>query len=61
LFTATENALFQDGAAADIILAAFRILKYDLSAGKPVAEFLYVTEPVAAVPIPATDLKLWIS
>ncbi len=58
LFTATENALFQDGAAADInISSPSRILKYDLSAGKPVAEFLYVTEPVAAAPIPATDFK----
>jgi 3-phytase/alkaline phosphatase D len=53
LYTATENALVQDGAAADLENESpARILKYDLTTGQPVAEFLYFTDPVAAASIP---------
>ena len=42
LYTATENALFQDGAAADVGQESLsRIIKYDLTTGQPVGEFVY--------------------
>jgi len=48
LFTATENALEQDGDIATITAGTpARILKYNLSTGQPIQEFLYVTEPIA--------------
>lgn len=48
LFTATENALYQDGNIATITTGSpARILKYNLSTGQPIQEFLYVTEPIA--------------
>ncbi|OZH53845.1 PEP-CTERM exosortase interaction domain protein [Hydrocoleum sp. CS-953] len=49
LFTATENALVQDGAAANISTGSpCRILKYDLIKGQPEKEFLYITEPITS-------------
>ncbi len=49
LFVATENALLQDGRAATPSHGSLsRILQYDLQTGQPMAEFLYLTEPVAA-------------
>ncbi len=55
LFTATENALVQDGPAASLTTGTpSRILKYDLTTDKPVAEFLYNTEPVALPSVPDT-------
>lgn len=58
LYTATENALFQDGPAAtleDESLA--RILKYDLTSGEPVAEFVYTVDAVPEEPIPADGFR----
>jgi hypothetical protein len=53
LFTATENALVQDGPAAAVgVGSPSRILRYDLSSNMPAQEFVYVTEPVAEVPNP---------
>ncbi|MBD2104712.1 phytase [Leptolyngbya sp. FACHB-261] len=53
LYTATENALKQDGPAADPTQGSpSRILKYDLVTRQEVGEFVYLTEPVAAVPNP---------
>ncbi|MEA5550193.1 esterase-like activity of phytase family protein [Anabaena cylindrica UHCC 0172] len=47
LFTATENALIQDGAAAKPSLGTnCRILQYNLAKNQPEQEFLYQTEPV---------------
>jgi myo-inositol-hexaphosphate 3-phosphohydrolase/phosphodiesterase/alkaline phosphatase D-like protein len=55
LYTATENALFQDGPAASVAKGSLsRILKYDLSTGQPVAEFVYEVEAIATPPIPDT-------
>ncbi len=49
LFTATENALVQDGAEATINQGSFcRILQYDLVSRQTQKEFLYITEPIAA-------------
>lgn len=48
LFTATENALVQDGAAATVNNGSpSRILSYDLGTGNPTAEYLYLTDKVA--------------
>lgn len=58
LYTATENALTQDGAIATPENGSpSRILKYSLVTGNPVAEFLYITDPVAAPPIPADQFS----
>ncbi|MEH2082487.1 MAG: esterase-like activity of phytase family protein [Nostoc sp.] len=47
LFTATENALIQDGVAAKPnISSPCRILQYNLLNNQPEKEFLYETEPV---------------
>ncbi|NJL44954.1 MAG: esterase-like activity of phytase family protein [Leptolyngbyaceae cyanobacterium SM2_3_12] len=54
LYTATENALFQDGPAATLEDPSLsRILKYDLSTGQPVGEFVYEVEAVPNEPVPA--------
>ena len=48
LFTATENALQQDGNVATINTGSpARILKYNLLTRQPIQEFLYLTEPIA--------------
>lgn len=53
LFTATENALYQDGLVATTSNGSFsRILQYNLITGQPEQEFLYITDPVAAEPNP---------
>lgn len=55
LFTATENALAQDGPAAALgVSSPSRILKYDLTTRQPIAEFLYNTDPVALPPASPT-------
>ncbi len=54
LFTASENALFQDGlksGGSNPNPSRSRLLKYDLVTGKPTAEYLYLTDPVAT-PLP---------
>ncbi|HIK13459.1 MAG TPA: esterase-like activity of phytase family protein [Oscillatoriaceae cyanobacterium M33_DOE_052] len=58
LFTATENALLQDGPTADISTGSpCRMIKYNLASGQPTAEFLYITEPVAAPPHPTNGFQ----
>lgn len=48
LFTATENALIQDGTAAKPnVSTPCRILQYNLLTNQPEKEFLYITEPVS--------------
>lgn len=55
LFTATENALFQDGATASPTTGSpARILQYNLITGQPEQEYLYEIDPVAELPNPAT-------
>ena len=54
VFTATENALIQDGPRASVDAGSpVRVLQLDRITGEPVAEFIYPTEPVAAESIPA--------
>ncbi len=51
LFTATENALVQDGPLATTNNGSpSRILQYDLTSGQPIAQFIYNTEAVALPP-----------
>lgn len=51
LFTATENALAQDGPAADLTTGSpSRILSLDPATGAPLSQYLYPTEPVPQVP-----------
>ncbi|MEH2304191.1 esterase-like activity of phytase family protein [Nostoc sp.] len=48
IFTATENALIQDGVAAKPNIGSpCRILQYNLLNSQPEKEFLYQTEPVS--------------
>ncbi|MBD2694131.1 esterase-like activity of phytase family protein [Anabaena catenula] len=50
LFTASENALIQDGAAAKPDTGTpCRILQYNLLTNQPEKEFLYQTEPVTSL------------
>ncbi|BAZ30176.1 phytase [Cylindrospermum sp. NIES-4074] len=47
LFTATENALFQDGPVTTTTTGTrSRILQYNLVTGQPEKEYLYVTDPI---------------
>ena len=53
LYTATENALAQDGSAATLDSTSLsRIVKYDLTTGQVVAEYVYEVDEVADAPIP---------
>lgn len=56
LFTANESALIQDGEEATLTQGTpCRILRYNLTTGKPDQEFLYITDPLATEPlIPGT-------
>ena len=58
LYTATEDALNQDGPNADINQPSLsRILKYDLMTGELVASFVYEVEPVPNAPIPEDGFR----
>ncbi|MBW4560192.1 MAG: phytase [Mojavia pulchra JT2-VF2] len=58
LFTATENALFQDGPLASITNGTrSRILQYNLVSGQPEKEYLYITDAVAQPPNPANGFN----
>ncbi len=51
LFTAVENSLIQDGEKATINQGSpCRILRYNLTTGQPEQEFLYITDPIVAIP-----------
>ncbi|MBE8986552.1 phytase [Nostoc sp. LEGE 12450] len=55
LFSATENALFQDGLRASLTSGSpSRILQYNLVSGQPEKEYLYITDAIADVPNPST-------
>ncbi|MEA5620938.1 5'/3'-nucleotidase SurE [Cronbergia sp. UHCC 0137] len=48
LYTATENALFQDGARATLESGSpARIIQYNLVSGQPEKEYLYITDAIA--------------
>ncbi|AUB34651.1 hypothetical protein COO91_00480 [Nostoc flagelliforme CCNUN1] len=55
LFTATENALSQDGLRASLTSGSpSRILQYNLVSGQPKKEYLYITDAIADVPNPSS-------
>jgi 3-phytase len=55
LFTATENALSQDGLRASLTSGSpSRILQYNLVTGQAEKEYLYITDAIADVPNPST-------
>ncbi|MEZ6015588.1 MAG: esterase-like activity of phytase family protein [Planctomycetota bacterium] len=56
LFTATENALFQDGQAAQLRHGTpCRILSFDAATGAAGAEYVYWTNQIAALPVPMSS------
>ncbi|QEI43442.1 3-phytase [Dolichospermum sp. UHCC 0315A] len=55
LFTATESALFQDGAISTTTTSSrSRIIQYNLVTGQPEKEYLYITDPIAKAPTGGT-------
>ncbi len=55
LFSATENALFQDGLRASLTSGSpSRILQYNLVSGQPEKEYLYITDAIPESPNPST-------
>ena len=59
LYTAAEDALFQDGPRADLDNGSLvRIVKYDLQTREVVGEFVYELDAVAEVPEPADAFKV---
>ena len=59
LFTATENALYQDGPPATVSGGSpARILRYSLRSGRLDRQFAYLTDPVAQPPVPATAFSV---
>ncbi|MDB9309469.1 5'/3'-nucleotidase SurE [Aphanizomenon sp. CS-733/32] len=55
LFTATESALFQDGAISTTTTSSrSRIIQYNLVTGQPEKEYLYITDPIPKAPIGGT-------
>jgi hypothetical protein len=53
LYTATENALVQDGPAATLTNGSpSRLLEYDLASTRPGREFAYFVSPIPAAPNP---------
>ncbi len=54
-FTGTEAALFQDGPPATVTAGSrARLLRYHLGTGRVDREYVYVTDPIAEPPVPAT-------
>ncbi len=58
-YTATENALFQDGPAATIANGSpSRLLRYDLRKNRLERQWVYETDPVAQAPMPSTAFSV---
>jgi hypothetical protein len=58
LWTATENALIQDGAAATTAGGSpSRLLSFDIATGAAGKQFVVQTDPVAIAPDPATGFQ----
>ena len=59
LFTATENALVQDGPPATVAAGSpARILRYNLQRGVLDRQYVYWTDPIAEPPVPATQFAV---
>lgn len=58
VYTATENALLQDGEAASLETGSYsRVLKLSNKTGAELAEYIYATDPVIDAPIPAGEFS----
>jgi hypothetical protein len=54
-FTGSEGALVQDGPAAGVGMPSpARLLRYNLTTGRPDKQYLYWTDPIAEPPVPPT-------
>jgi 3-phytase len=59
LFVGTEAALVQDGPPATLTNGSpSRILRYNLQTGSLDRQFVYVTDPIAETPVPATQFAV---
>jgi hypothetical protein len=59
VFTATENALYQDGPPATVFNGSpARILRYNLRTGRLDRQWVYQTDPVAQPPVPASQFSV---
>jgi hypothetical protein len=59
LFVGAENALFQDGPPATLAGGSpARILRYDLKRERVERQWIYMTDPVAEPPVPATAFSV---
>jgi len=59
LFVGMEGALVQDGPAATLAGGSpSRILRYNLQTGRLDGQYVYVTDPVAEPPVPATNFSV---
>jgi hypothetical protein len=59
LFVGMENALTQDGPAASVSTgSASRILRYNLASGRLERQDVYMDDPVAEPPVPATNFSV---
>lgn len=54
-YVATENALVQDGPRTTLTSGSpSRVAEFDLGTGARTAEFIYMVDPIADAPVPAT-------
>jgi len=54
LYTATENALLQDGPPSTLTdFSPSRVLQYDLDSKRALAEYVYMVSPIPRTPVPA--------
>ena len=59
VFAGTENALVQDGPPATLAAGSpARILRYNLQTGRLDRQWVYLTDPVAEPPVPATQFTV---
>jgi hypothetical protein len=60
MFVSVEEPRYEDGPRAGLrdTTAWVRIIKYDLHTRKPIAQFAYKLEPIAAPPVPADAFSI---
>jgi hypothetical protein len=60
LFASVEEPLYNDGSQAGLndSTGITRILQFDIVSKKPVAQYAYILDPVAHVPVPSNAFKI---
>jgi hypothetical protein len=60
LFVSVEEPLYDDGQRSGLndSTGIIRIIQYNMDTKKPVAQYAYILDPVAHVPIPANAFKI---